>query len=272
MKHIRLLVFTSLILLSTQSNLYSFDLLRSLPNGLGTSVALSRSSIFSITQTASGSLKSGEGMVAVAANRKFDLKEFDQYAIGIGLHYKNIHTGLLLSSFGESDLYAEKSGQLLVAYQKDSLIVGGTLSGMMMQFGGGFDNLSVYTFGLTATWRSKYIIASIVADNLTEPKPSDNSTAYPRVISMFGEFRNGEKFSLTGRTTIENDNPAFGFGQRLQLSPHGELLLGVSTEPFQYGGGVNLFWKQFGLLYAVSYHPDLGLSHTVSLLTLFRIQ
>lgn len=272
MKLIRLLVFSSLIILSAQSTLYSLDLLRGLPNGLGGSVALSRNSIFSITQTASGSLKNGEGIAAVAANRKFDLKEFDQYALGLGLHYKNIHTGLLLSSFGESDLYAEKSGQLLVAYQKDSLIVGGTISGMLMEFGGGFEDLSVYTFGLTAAWRSKYIIASIVADNLTEPKPSDNSAAYPRFVSVYGEYRSGEKFSLTGKVSIENDKTEFGFGQRLQLSPHGELLLGVSTEPFQYGGGVNLFWKQFGLLYAVSYHPDLGLSHTVSLLTLFRIQ
>lgn len=141
-----------------------------------------------------------------------------------------------------------------------------------MEFGGGFDNLSAYTFGLTATWRSKYIIGSIAVDNLTEPKPSEMSTEYQRVVSLFGEYRNGEKFSLTGKAMIENEEVEFGFGQRLQLSPHGELLLGVSTGPFQYGGGVNLFWKQFGLVYAVAYHPDLGLSHTVSLLTLFRMQ
>jgi hypothetical protein len=270
MRHTHLLLF--FIVLSISSPLCAFDILRGVPNGLGGSLVLSRNSIFSITQTATGNVKDGEAIAAFAANRKFDLKEFDQYVAGFGVRYANIYSGMLLSSFGQSDLYAEKSGQLLVAYQKDSLIVGGTVSGMILEFGGGFDNLSVYSFGLTAGWRSRYVLLSIAADNLNEPKPSDNSAAYPRRSSVYGEFRSTDRFSLTGRVSIERDETEFGFGQRLQLSQYGELLLGVSTEPFQYGGGVNLFWKQFTLVYAVSYHPDLGLSHTVSLLTLFRVK
>jgi hypothetical protein len=273
MKTIRSTILLVLLLLATPSrSAFCFEFTQGIPNGLGGSLVLSQPSLFSLGSISDAGLGPHNAAVAFGGNRRFDLKEFDQYLLAAGLRYDQLEFGLLLSSFGQSDLYAERGGQAMLAYHLVSFSVGVTASGMRMEFGEMFDDLSFGTIGLTAGWHSEHLLLAASLDNLTEPAPAEGSIPYPLTFSGYAEFRQSERFSLTGKIETSDEKTALGFGQRLRLSEYGELLLGLSTEPVQYGGGINLFWEKFVLTYAVSYHPDLGLSHTVSLLTRFKLR
>lgn len=273
MKRIRSTLFFCLIASAVfVHGAYALEFTQGIPNGLGGSLMLSQPSLFSLGRVSDAGLEQREAVVTFGGNRKFDLKEFDQYLLAAGLRYDRLEFGLLLSSFGQSDLYAERAGQAMLGYHLAAFSAGVTLSGMRIEFGEPFDDLSFGTVGLTAAWRSEHLCVAASLDNLTKPEPAEGSVPYPMTFSGYAEFHQSERFSLTGTIETNDEKTSFGFGQRLRVSEYGELLLGLSTEPVQYGGGINLFWERFALTYAASYHSDLGLSHTVSLLTRFKLR
>jgi hypothetical protein len=58
--------------------------------------------------------------------------------------------------------------------------------------------------------------------------------------------------------------PRFSLGQRILLAGTSALLIGISTSPLQYGGGLELGIKQGGISYDAAYHPVLGLTQTIT--------
>ena len=56
-----------------------------------------------------------------------------------------------------------------------------------------------------------------------------------------------------------------GLGQKIRLSRQASFFWGVATKPLTYGGGVRFLFKNLAISYATTIHPDLGLTHTISL-------
>jgi len=179
--------------------------------------------------------------------------------------WRAVTTAVGLSQFGGTELYAERTLKWSLAARFDSLSVGASLSGMMVDIGNNYGQFRAATLGLGASYRTRRLFLALDADNLTSPKLYEQALAIEPVTSFSWELRGESSFSITGRTIFQNkEKPRWAFGQKIRLSGGSSFFWGVSTKPMEYGGGIELRVKAGSIFYAATVHPVLGLSHTVS--------
>jgi hypothetical protein len=259
-------LFTIILLLSNAGNLSAFEFATGRGTGLGRTVILSRSSASTLVSVPMGGITPGEVKLELGANRKFGMKDLDQAFVAVAYRYRQFTSSLGLSQFGYSDLYSERTVKAGVAWHTDSLTIGTTLSALLVYFGGHYDRLSAATFGVGASYRTSRVMGAIIADNLTSPRLDKNSPAINPTYSVYVEVLGQSSFSITGRMTLEKtERPQFALGQRTEISERGALFWGLSTAPLEYGGGIEVTVNNKHICYAASYHPTLGLSHSLSL-------
>ena len=262
----KLVLFTIVLLLSNAGNLLAFEFATGRGTGLGQTVILSRSSASALVSVPTGGIASGEVKLELGAARKFGMKDLDQAFVAVAYRYRSFTSSLGLAQFGYSDLYSERTVKVGVAWHIDSLTIGTTLSGLLVSFGGQYDRLSVATFGAGASYRTSRVMGAVAADNLTSPRLDKNSPAVNPTYSAYLEVLGEGSFSIMGRVTLEKtERPQFALGQKTDISERGALFWGLSTAPLEYGGGVEVTVENRHICYAISYHPTLGLSHSLSL-------
>jgi len=250
---------------------HSFELMTGRQAGLGGTFILSASSASEIVNLSSGSLAEGRIIIESGFRREFELKEFEQLFLAAAGRKGMFTFAAGLSQFGYRDFYAERTGRLMLGYQSDSLSVFSTLSTRLLSFGGRYPGLNAITAGVGAAWRTRYLIAAFSADNLTSPSMTGSADrkTQPK-YDLFAELRGRGAFSVTGRLTIEKGyKPQHALGQKIDLADGAALTWGISTEPLQYGGGLLMDYRTGAITYAVSIHPVLGISHTISFSYLF---
>ena len=242
-----------------------FELIPSQGVGMGQTFILSYPKATTLVNIPSGGLPTGNWQLEAGFNRRFELSDLDQVFLVCAVRKGKITAAVGLSQFGKGDLYKELTGKLLVAYQHDSLSVGMSVSGLGVYLGGGYGRFSTQTVGLGISYRYGKYFAAFVADNLTTPQLYDKAVAFNSLYSLYAEIIGIGQHSLTAKVTWEKyEKPRFGFGQKLYLARQGAFFWGLGTEPIEYGGGVEFYFKNWGLSYATSYHPVLDFSHTIS--------
>ena len=233
--------------------------------GMGETAMLSRSSASSLVSLPAGGIKPGEWLVETGYSRRFEMRDLDRPFVAAAYRRQRLSAAVGLSQFGRGDLYAEKTLKSTLVYQLDSVSVGVSLSGMMVDIGGGYGGLRAATFGLGAAYRSGRWFVAIAADNLTSPRLAENSVAMEPVYSLYGELIGKGSFSVTGRATLQDcERPQYGLGQWLRLSGESAFFWGISTAPLEFGGGIELHILDAAISYATSVHPVLGFSHTIA--------
>ena len=248
-----------------------FELITGRQAGLGGTFILSGSSASEIVNLSSGSLAEGQVIVESGFRREFELKEFEQLFLAAAGRKGQFTFAAGLSQFGYRNFYAERTGRLLLGYQSDSLSVFSSLSVRSLSFGGHYPGLIAITAGVGGAWRTKHLIAAFTADNITSPTMTGSADrkTQPK-YSLFGELRGRGAFSVTGRLTIEEGfKPHQALGQKIDLADGAAITWGISTEPLQYGGGLLMDYRTSTITYAVSIHPVLGISHTISFSYMF---
>ena len=244
---------------------YAFDFIRSEGNGMGQTVLLSHTLPSSLVSVPTGGLISKEWRVETGFDRRFDMSELDQFYIAGAYRYQRFTAAAGISKFGNSDLYSELTGKLNLACHYDSLSIGLSMSGRLLQFGGNYGNLSGTTIGVGAAYRTKRLYAAIVGDNLTSPRFYEAGARLNPRYSIYAEFVGKQPFVVTGRVTMEKEQDTqFGLGQKIFISDNSAVFWGISTGPLEYGSGLELGIKGTTISYAFSNHPVLGFSHTIA--------
>ncbi len=233
--------------------------------GMGRTMVLSQSSASTLANVPTGGLERSKWGIEAGYNRRFELADLDHLFVAGAYRRGKFTVAFGVSQFGNTDLYAEQLLKGSVAFQLDSVTVGGSLSAMQVQFGGGYEQLRAATFGLGASYRTSKLIAAFDADNLTSPGLSDTSPDVEPVYSLHAEFIGKGAFSVTGRLTLEGSQKAqLGLGQIISLSDRSSFFWGIASEPVEFGGGIELSLASGTFTYATSVHPVLGFSHTVT--------
>jgi hypothetical protein len=236
--------------------------------GLGGSVVLSEPSASTLAFVPGGSMPFNQWTFDASFDRRYELNDLDQLAISGAYQFTPVILSLAFSQFGETDLYTEWSTRLGASVRIDSLSVGLYMTNMIIGAGGYYNKLRYTTLGAGASFRTTYVLAAITADNLTSPKPIESAAPIEPDYTVYIEARRGpaSTYSLTGHVTMEDgQKPQYGVGQKVAVSKLGSLMMGVSTAPFEFGGGVVVNFSGFSLTWTVNNHPDLGLSYTVGL-------
>jgi len=244
----------------------AFEFATSRGPGMGRTEMLSRSSASTVVNLPTGGMEPGEWHVESGYNRRFELRDLDQSYLAAAYRRRAITAALGLSQFGKGNLYAERTMKASLAYRIDSVSIGMSMSGMLVDIGSGYGQLRAATVGLGVSYRSARWYATMVADNLTSPRLAENSVTVKPVLSLYTELIGRGSFSVTGRATFqETESPQYALGQRISLSGGSAFFWGLSSAPLEYGGGIELHIRDVRVFYATTIHPVLGLSHTVAI-------
>jgi hypothetical protein len=137
---------------------------------------------------------------------------------------------------------------------------------MIIEFGGGYDDLSGVTVGAGCGYRTRRLKTALMFENLTTPRLHAGSQELNIVSTLHLELLGPGPYSITGRVTLERtEKPQFGLGQIIRLSKRGSFFWGVTSAPDTYGGGVEVNYRSYIITIAATYHSTLGLSHHVAL-------
>jgi len=243
-----------------------FDPGSDIPDGMGNTIMLDQPSAGELLSLPAGGMTEGGLKVETGYCRKFTMKELDRVYGAAAMRFGRWTTVVGLSQFGREGLYSEKVGRLALAFRFDSLALGVTLSALQLEFGGGYDDLTAVTPGLSCGYSRGRLRTALALENLTTPRLSANSPEFDIVSSLYVQLLGPGPYSIAGRLTLEeNEKAQFGLGQKIRLSPYGSFFWGVSSQPTTYGGGVEMNYHNYLITVAATYHPVLGISHTIAL-------
>ncbi len=259
----RTMLVILVILIGHASQTLAFDLGTARSDGLGGGICLSEPTPAEMLQLPASKADSSTAFQSWY-RRQYEMKEFDQAYLAATIHRPAWTFAAGLGQFGHSDLYRELTARLGLAYHLKSWSLSVCWSGMMVDFGSGYDRLRGATMDLAAVWRSAPLYFALRGERLTSPRLDNNSPRLRPRYSVYAEWRGPGGYRFVGRATVEPEQkPQCGLGQIIDISHRAEFFWGVSTQPTQYGGGVRLGLGRQLLTYAAAYHPSLGLTHSV---------
>lgn len=200
--------------------------------------------------------------------RKFELSDLDKFYVAAGYRYKNFSTTIGLSQFGESDYYSEQALRAALSYTFSRFTASVIADGQYVSVGEGEDKvtLDAAAVGLAAGINYDKYHLGVVVDNINRPKLDENLVPDNTLYKIYAEVQGMSKLSITGHIVFEeHEEPMASFGQYLTLLDSHALFWGVGANPITYGGGLEISYRGYGLTYAVSYHPELGVTHNIAL-------
>lgn len=261
----RTIVRLALIVLMSRTPGLAFDFITGNGNGLGQAMMLSRSSASTLLNVPTGGLARGEWRVETGLNRAYDLKELDQAYIAGAWHWRDLTAAIGFSQLGQRDFYSERTAKWGLGYQYRDWMFGANYSVLVHSFGGRYGELSAGALGLGGGFRRAPVYLAFSADNLNSPVLDRGSPSIRPVYSLYAELRSSKTLSTVSRMRFEDGNPPqFAAGQRIAISPVSALMWGLQSAPLQLGGGVEIGVANGRITYTASYHPTLGLSHTIA--------
>jgi len=139
-----------------------------------------------------------------------------------------------------------------------------------------YKNISIKNYGSTGIILinlgttlelSNSLAAAFIFENLTHTTLNNEPNQIPVVMSIGLTSRYIHDFLLSAAVRKEiGFNPSVRFGIEHSFLESFSLRFGVSNEPDLYYCGIGILYKLFEFGYAVSSHPDLGLTHQLDLI------
>lgn len=107
-------------------------------------------------------------------------------------------------------------------------------------------------------------------ENITRTTVGEEDNQFPVVFWTGLSYNMIDGLSVFTAIKKElNFNLSFRFGMEYLLLEFLQLRIGTANEPDTYSGGIGIIYNIFQLDYAVTSHPDLGLTHQFGLITRF---
>lgn len=248
------------------STVSAFDTPLSRANAAGGTIRLRSTTASGLLALPVGGLSQGRYSIEAGFQRQFDLSELDQVFLAGAWRWRSLTFSFGMSQLGKTDYYSERVMKAGGAMHLDSLALGLTLSGKMVDIGSGYGQLRAAGVGGCLSYRRGRWFVAAMADDLNSPRLVEHSEAILPTYNFFGELLAKGSTALSVRATFQKkEKPQFGMSQSLKLSRAAELFVGLSSQPMKYGAGINIQISNTFFTYASSVHPVLGLTHTVTL-------
>ncbi len=199
--------------------------------------------------------------------RQYNLKELDLIYSAVSYRLKNYNFIAGFSQLGDPELYTQKTIRLGFLYSNSFFTIGNFLTGQFHNFNNRYNSISRVSYGISMQYRHKFFIISAVLDNINRPSFNESSIKANRKLTLFGEILGKGKYKTTLKLSkLSQNKKSFGIGESVKISKYSSILFGFSTAPIEFGGGVDLKLHNNSFIYNSSYHPVLGLTHSVSFL------
>jgi len=260
------ILFILFFLVGTSLSAYDIDISRQ--NGMGGCVLLTTPTSSDFLNCPVGFLQKKHLIIESGYQRKFELSDLDKIFFATGYRLGNFSLTAGVSQFGRNDYYIEQSMRTAIAYNNNRLAGAIILSGRTLDITAttGKTSLNALSVGLAAGVHCKKYHLAMTIDNINQPTLYDSDEKQNILYHLYGEIEGNGRFSITGRMTLEKyEKPLIALGQHIRLAGKHALFWGISNNPLTYGGGLEVHYHDYGIVYATSYHPVLGFTHNVSL-------
>ena len=244
----------------------AFDLPSPRSYGMGQTAVLSRSTAAEAVNIGHGLEQAGDWSFDIGYVRRFEMKDLDRvFVIGAG-RWRAVTVGFGAAQFGRTDLYAEQTLKGTISVEWSRWTLGGSVSGQQIEIGNGYGGLRAASFGFTMAYRHPEFVLALTGDDLNRPSYIEGSPEREPSGDLYAEYIGARGYTLTGHIRVEHlQTPRFGLGQTIRLSDKAGLFWGLSTNPLEFGGGLEILIPSGALSYATSVHPVLGFTHAVTL-------
>jgi len=259
---------TSIIIfvLLMASGLSAYDIEGGRQAGMAGTVLLSKPSAYGLLNCPTNSLRSKQFIIESVVSRKYGLADLDQVSILAAYRLKKITCAFGFSQMGPPDYYTEKNIRAVLSYHQNSITAILITSGRLIEIGGKFGKLRAASAGLGISYHKDNFYFGITVDDLNRPEIARNVDGENMKVNLFAEIDGSKRHSITGRLVLEKyEKPHLSLGQFINLSDKNGLFWGLSFDPLKYGGGFEIEYRKFSIVYGVSHHPVLGFSHYISL-------
>lgn len=266
MKQTTATIIILMLLIFGSLNAYEFDIGRRY--GLGGAVLFSAPTATDMLSCPTGLLNKSEIVFEAGYQRKFELADLDKIYAAAGYRYKNLSAVIGVSQFGKDNYYMEQLVKTTLSYSYSYLSAAVIVDGMQVNVGEDEDKLTLRaaSIGMAAGVNYQKYHLGFMVDNVNRPKLAETLLPEKSIYHIYGEVEGLSRFSIAGHLALEeNQKPMASFGQYIRLIDNNALFWGISRNPLTYGGGLDIKYGNYGLVYAVSYHPELGLTHNISL-------
>jgi len=259
-------ILVAFLMLPGIGTAYDFDLGRQ--SGMGGGVLLTAPSATDRLTCPASTAIDRQIVFEAGYQRKFDLSDLDRFFIAAGYRYNNLSASVGFSQFGRNDYYLEQLIKATFSYSYKQLIASLFIDGKSVSVGEAENKVTLHAaaVGFAAGYSYEKYHLSFVVDNINRHKLEESLVPDNTVYHLYGEVEGISKLSIVGHLALEKyEKPLVSFGQHVRLVDEHSLFWGISSNPLMYGGGIEIKYKSYGLMYAVNYHPELGLTHNISL-------
>jgi len=263
----KLLISMAIILMAALSA-FAGDFDAGRVSGMAGNVLLSQPSASELLTCPVGIQEKGRLSLETGFQRKFELSDLDRVFAAAGYRYADLSISAGFSQFGRSNYYTEQLLRTSLSYTYSHFSLGVTGGARIIEIGDDENKVSLnaVSAGVSAGFNYDRYHLAAYAENINKPKLDENAPADEPVYNLFGEIEGPGQFSVMAHAAFEKyQKPCFSLAQYIDLQHNSALFWGISTNPLTYGGGLEVEYSSFRLMYAVSYHPVLGFTHNISL-------
>lgn len=191
--------------------------------------------------------------------RLFGLDELSSNQAAAVIQIQNFHIGIGFYSFGWSDYYLENGIWLSGAYPISRFILGGSLKGLLVSYGGNYSSDKTVAADLSLLAEVKRVRFGAVVQNIPFAPGQNNSPLTPVLLTIGASAQATEKVDLfAGGTTQKDGTEGLNLGQEYRPVQYLSLRAGFRTAPARYSFGFGALYKVFELDYSYTSHPALG--------------
>lgn len=191
--------------------------------------------------------------------RLFGLGELSSNQIAVAFRIRNLNLGAGFYSFGETNYYLENGLWLAAAFPISRFIVGGSVKGLLVSYGGNHSSDKTVAADLSLLTEVKRIRFGAVVQNIPFAPGQKNSILPPATFSIGASAQATEKVDLfAGGTTQKEGKKELNLGQEYRPATYLALRAGFRSTPARYTFGFSALYKLFQFDYSYTSHPELG--------------
>ncbi len=206
--------------------------------------------------------------VEVQASRLHEMSDFDVAAGAAQYNYRNLSLGLAVNQLVGLDYYAERNLLLAASIAPHRIWrLGIGIEHRRIEFGEGYGTVSTVaaSCGLAIRLTERAAIA-LSGLNVNRPKFDSDDEPLPFAGQISATYIATSTLTIEFAHQIEERYPdRFCIGQQITIVKDFDLLLGLTTEPFEISGGFGLKLRGFNFEYAYRNNVYLGGTHRLGL-------
>ncbi len=206
--------------------------------------------------------------VEVLASRLHEMSDFDVAAGAAQYNYRSLSVGITVNQLVGLDYYAERNLLLAASVSPHRIWrLGVGIESRQIEFGEGYGAVSTVAASCGVMFRfSERTAIALSALNVNRPRFGSDDEPLPLAGQIAATYIANSTLTIVFAHQIEERFPdRFCLGQQITIVNDFDLLLGLSTEPFEISGGLSLKLRGFNFEYAYRNNVYLGGTHRVGL-------